>query len=125
MGKIKRAVIIEDDVITAIDLECILHENNINEVRILNSAEKALESVSAFAPHVIFLDIALKGKSTGIDFAVEFRKASNTPIIVMSAYSERQFKSILEKIKPNFFLKKPFDESQVKKYLDRVADLIT
>jgi DNA-binding NtrC family response regulator len=113
-GKI---LIVEDEFIVASDLRIILEKAGYEIAGIASSVTRALEIINLKKPVLVFLDIQLVGKLTGIDLARELAKME-IPFIYVSANSNQ---SILEQAKatrPYGFLVKPFRERDVLVTLD-------
>jgi CheY-like chemotaxis protein len=79
-----KVLIVEDEVIIAWSLRRMLESLESEVVSIAANADKAVEEARAAAPDLILMDIALKGKKTGIDAAMEIRRFSRVPIIFLT-----------------------------------------
>jgi len=108
----KKILIVEDQFIEAHDLQLILEKAGYQIIGIARSVVQALEIIETETPDLVFVDICLKGKETGIDLAKKL-KESHIGFIYLSANSSR---SILEEAKitqPYGFIVKPFREQDV------------
>ena len=81
----KKILIVEDEFIVADDLRLTLEGAGNTVSGIASSVEQARELVRQHKPGMALLDIHLKGKLTGIDFARELRQ-EGIPFIYLSAY---------------------------------------
>ena len=64
-----KGLIVEDELIIAMDLEARLISIDIDVKDIVSDYDSALKSISSNNPDLIFMDINIKGNKTGIDIA--------------------------------------------------------
>ncbi|MFT3796161.1 sigma 54-interacting transcriptional regulator [Flavobacterium sp.] len=110
-GKMK-ILIVEDQFIEANDLQIILKRAGYKVTGIARSFTQALELIEKERPDLVFLDICLQGKETGIDLAKKLNE-NFIGFIYLSANSNR---SVLEEAKmtrPYGFIVKPFKERDI------------
>ncbi len=119
----KEILIVEDEMIIAMDLKMILTNIGYIVFDTIDRGDKVLQSVRESKPDLILMDIALKGKMTGIDVAEELYKLNyDIPIIYTSAEINKER---LNKIKlPNTygFLIKPLREDSIYTTLEIALD---
>jgi DNA-binding NtrC family response regulator len=108
----KKVIIVEDEFIVADDLRLTLEEAGNIVSGIASSVEQARELVRRHKPGMALLDIHLKGKLTGIDFAKELRQ-EGIPFIYLSAYSNQAILESAKATQPYGFLVKPFRDKDV------------
>jgi DNA-binding NtrC family response regulator len=113
----KKVIIVEDEFIVADDLRLTLEEAGNMVCGIASSVEQARELVRRHNPGMALLDIHLKGKLTGIDFANELRLLE-IPFIYLSAYSNQAILEAAKATQPYGFLVKPFRDKDVLVALD-------
>ncbi len=106
-------VILEDNPITAQDLKEILIENDINVLQTFYAAEDALNNASNLQADIWLVDIKLKGQMTGIEFASQIGEFSKSPIIFLTANSDKNTVEEAISTGPASFLTKPFDDKDV------------
>jgi DNA-binding response OmpR family regulator len=83
------------------------------EVLVACDAKEGLELYEKFSPDIIITDIKMPG-TNGLEFCKRVRKRDGkTPIIVMSAYSDREY--LLQAVELNLikYLIKPVDEKSL------------
>lgn len=105
-----RILIVEDETIIAKDIEVTLRNLGYFVVDKAKRGEEAVEKAEEFSPHLVLMDIRLKGEMSGIDAANEIRKRMNVPIVYLTAHSD---KKTLEQAKisdPFGYIVKPFVE---------------
>jgi DNA-binding NtrC family response regulator len=108
----KKVIIVEDEFIVADDLRLTLEAAGNVVSGIASSVEQARELVKRHKPGMALLDIHLKGKLTGIDFAKELRQ-EGIPFIYLSAYSNQAILEAAKATQPYGFLVKPFRDKDV------------
>lgn len=82
----KRLLIVEDEVILALELERSL-SSNYNVVKKFRTGEQAVEFADS-SIDIILMDIQLAGEIDGIDAAKLIQDKYRTPIIFMTAYDK-------------------------------------
>ncbi len=105
-----RVLIVEDDVLIALDISDCLSTEDYVITDIVHSHDDALRSMEKEQPDIAILDINLEGKLDGIKLGEVITQEYNFPFIYLTAYAN---KSILEKAKatrPMGYLVKPFNE---------------
>lgn len=108
-GKI---LIVEDEFIVASDLRIILEKAGKQICGIASSVTRALEIIALKKPALVFVDIQLVGKLTGIDLAKQLQ-TMQIPFIYVSANSNQDILEQAKLTKPYGFLVKPFREKDV------------
>lgn len=69
-----RILIVEDEAVTAADLQASVQGLGFESVGVVNSGSKAVQAVRKASPDVVLMDIGLKGAMDGIAAAKEIRK---------------------------------------------------
>jgi two-component system cell cycle sensor histidine kinase/response regulator CckA len=118
-----RIMIVENDRVTARDLEATLRRRGFVVTGIAYSAHQALDLLQEDKPDLVLLDIQLdEDGGDGIDLACQLREAHGIPSIFITGYSEE---SILERAKradPAAFIRKPFSDSELVVCLESVVE---
>jgi len=101
----KNVLVVEDDIIVAMDLELILKSWNYN-VKIVSSGEEAVKESFENKPDLILMDINLNGMN-GIEAAKKIRKLS-IPIIYISGSN---YQNLLKTVETSMhaYISKPFE----------------
>jgi DNA-binding response OmpR family regulator len=81
-------------------------------VIVARDGRAALASARANRPDLIILDLGLP-QLDGLDFTREFRKTSNTPIIMLTARSEESDKLVGLELGADDYVTKPFSPKEV------------
>jgi len=110
----KEIFIIEDEIVVAKDIECILStEKQFKVIDIATNYEMAKKKLRMAKPDLILCDINLKGPKTGIDLMDEVMQQYNTPFIFITAYSDVETLEKAGKLRPHNYITKPFNEKQL------------
>jgi len=118
-------VIVEDDPLFALEVEMMLSDLGYTKVSIFSNAEDAKKYINKSKPDLLLLDVYLKGKMNGIDFAEEIISLA-IPCIFFTAYQDKALYERAKKLKPHAYLIKPFDiislQSAVESSLQPLVD---
>lgn len=116
----KRILIVEDEVITALDIKKSLISLGVESVSIVDKGKDAILKVNEFKPDLILMDIVLKGKMDGIEAAGEIHKQSDVPIVYLTAYSSDKIFERAMSTEPYGFIVKPVDFYELKCTLETI-----
>src|ERR1700712_3575219 len=113
----KKILIVEDEFIVANDLRMTLEKAGYTIDGIAASFKEAAGLVDLYQPDLVLLDIHLKGKQTGIEFADLLQKR-NIAFVYLSANSDQQILEAAKATEPYGFLVKPYREKDLLVALD-------
>ena len=100
-----KILIVEDEVLVAEDTADDLRKDGFEVTDISVSAEEALKSLEEKLPHVILMDINIKGEMDGIELATKINESHNIPIIYLTSNTSSQFVNrALETMPHAFFI---------------------
>ncbi len=109
MQKVK-ILIVEDELILAMDLEMRLQSKNFNSIKIVTNGEQAIKSAKSFQPNVILMDIMLPGVMNGIDAAKQILTFNHIPIIYITGNDHLKENAKLLATNPIAILGKPLSD---------------
>ncbi len=109
-----RVLIVEDEFITAMDLQTQLEDLGYLVNGRVQSAEEALSLVRSQPFDLILMDIMLRGEKTGIEAASEIRSEFRTPVIYLTATTAPQLLAQAKTSEPFGFLMKPFQKNELR-----------
>ncbi|OPY39317.1 MAG: two-component response regulator [Methanoregula sp. PtaU1.Bin051] len=118
MTKKTRVLVVEDEAITAVDIQTSLIGLGYDVPEIVMTEAAAVQKAEELKPDIILMDIMLAGPMTGIEAAEEIRKRLRIPVIYLTAFAND---AILEKAKitePYGYVLKPFSESEVRSNIE-------
>ena len=104
------ALIVEDQAVTARDLQDIVTHLGYSVCGTAASFDEALAIADAKNPDIAILDIRLKGQLTGLDVAERLRETHDVPIIMLTSQSDANSVGRARKLRVNGYIIKPFTE---------------
>ncbi len=108
-----KVLIIEDNPITAQDLSEIISDQGMTVCAIAKTKAEAKEAMKRTEPDILLVDINLKDGEDGVDFVEEVSIVNRTPVIYLTANSDKATVDRAFKTKPASFLTKPYDDKDV------------
>lgn len=112
VGYMAKILIVEDQIITAMDMQMKLEDAGYEISALISFGEDVAMSVKSLKPDVVLLDIGLAGKMTGIE-AAESIAEYNLPIIFLTAFTDKNSMILAEKINPSGFIAKPIIDNKL------------
>jgi len=110
----EQILIVEDEGLVAEDIKAHLEENGWQVPAIVPTGEQALELLESKHIDLVLMDIVLTGERDGIDTAAIIKEIHQTPVIYLTAYTDREKVERARKTDPYGYLVKPFDERELK-----------
>lgn len=110
----EKILIVEDEGLVAEDIKAHLVESGWDVVAIVPSGEQALELMDGIEVDLVMMDIVLTGVMDGIDTAAFIQEKYQTPVIFLTAYTDREKVDRAQLTDPYGYLIKPFDERELK-----------
>ena len=114
MNKKYRILVVEDENLTALEIQSKLNLWGYEVADTVSSGEDAVQRALELKPDLILMDIVLKGDITGIDAAKTIKESINIPIIYLTAYSNDETFQDAKITRPDAYLIKPFEEKELK-----------
>ena len=108
-----RILIVEDEVITAKDIEISLSELGFDVCAIALSGEDALVRVEQELPDLVLMDIQLKGRMDGTEAARMIRDKYHTPVVFLTAHADPVTFHKAKISGPFGYLVKPFENREL------------
>lgn len=108
-----KVLIVEDELLIAENHKDNLQSFGFQQIKIAYSAQEAFILLETFQPDLILLDVRLKVKTEGIDFAKALQKSQPIPVIYLTAHSDQAILDEILKTKPAAFLSKPVRKSEL------------
>lgn len=109
-----RILIVEDQGVTAEHLKLCLTGFGYETECIVSTAEEAIERAEQLQPDLILMDIMLHGAMDGIEAAEKIHSLQDTPIVYLTAYSDRQVLERAKLTEPFGYLLKPFKAEELR-----------
>ena len=109
MQRERKILIVEDEMIIAIDIQNTLHYLGYRQTVIAQSGEAALILVTRDTPDLVLMDIGLGGTIDGIDTAEQIRKSKpELPVLFLTSYSNTKIRERTSIFPRSGYLLKPF-----------------
>lgn len=109
----KKILIVEDELIIAVDIKDILQSNGYEVVGIAKSYDEALPKLANTIPDIILLDIKIKGSKDGIELANHINLNYSTPFVFITSHADPKTLEKAKKARPYGYLLKPFEDKDV------------
>jgi CheY-like chemotaxis protein len=107
-----RVLIIEDEMVIALDLESLVTELGHSVVGIATTCADAVDIAHQRRPDLILADIQLADGSSGVDAANQILGDTKIPVIFITAFPECLLTG--ERPEPTFLIQKPFSRDTLK-----------
>jgi DNA-binding LytR/AlgR family response regulator len=109
-----KVLIVEDEAITAMDIEVRLKRMGFRVVGQIHKPDGVIAEIKHKNPDLVLLDINLKGKEEGIDLAEEIDMTFNVPVVFLTAFGDDStFKKAMATC-PYGYVTKPFKDKDLK-----------
>ena len=115
-------LIVEDDMIIAANLSIQLTSLGYEVTGILPRGEEAIVHVRENRPHILLMDINLKGELSGIETAKAIKKNNNISIIYLTANSDDATFNKAKETHPKAFITKPFNKLSLQRTIALVVE---
>ena len=112
-----KTLVVEDNFSFALELEIILKKIGYNIINTVDNSGDALVEIMGSKPEIIFMDIDIKGKLTGLEIAQKISHL-NIPIVFITSFADDEHYSIGSKVPNSTYLTKPADEFTIRSAVD-------
>ncbi len=113
-----KVLIVEDDVIVALDLQGMVTRLGYDVVAIVDSGQTAITAAQRFRPDIILLDLILVGPLDGIDVAREIHKTFDVPVVFCTSSTDLSMLVRAKEISYAGYLLKPINPDSLSTTLD-------
>lgn len=101
-------MIVEDELVVALDLRHRLNEMGYDVVAVVPSGEEAVEGVTAASPDLVLMDIKLSGEMDGVEAARRIQERLAVPIVFATAFADEATTRRVTAVAPHGYVVKPF-----------------
>jgi len=112
MNTKKKILIVEDEILIAIDIKRILEEEDYNVLDIIGSGKEAIDKAIELKPDLILMDILLNDDVSGID-AASVIQYHHIPVIYISSLNYQQISKELIESGSYGYIVKPFNKDEL------------
>jgi cellulose synthase/poly-beta-1,6-N-acetylglucosamine synthase-like glycosyltransferase/CheY-like chemotaxis protein len=110
-------VIVEDEMITAIELKDKLLKTGFTVPAIVTSGEEAINTVAEIRPDLVLMDIVLQGDMDGIEAASRI-SSLDIPVVFLTAYSDDATLQRAKSTSPYGYIIKPYPDKELQLTLE-------
>lgn len=110
----ERILIVEDEQITAADIDDILRHLGYSVSGIVSSGNEAVKKAEETRPDLILMDIRIKGDMDGVEAAREIRRRFDIPVIYLTAHADSETLARAKLAEPLGYVVKPFQEAELR-----------
>ena len=115
---IPRIILVEDEIIVAMDIEQRLEMLGYDVVAHATSGEEALRYVDSKNPDLILMDIKLSGEMDGIETTAKIREVQDIPIIYLTAFADENTLQRARLTEAYGYLIKPFEDRELRSTIE-------
>ena len=108
-----RILIVENEAITALDLEETLSDAGYFIAGVAASAREALELAQSNPPDLALLDIGIAGPVDGVDLANALQESFVLAHVFLTGHNEPETRARADRTNPLGYIVKPFEDSQL------------
>ena len=109
-----RIMIVEDEIIIAVDLKVHLSQIGYEICALVNSGENAIEAAGSLSPDLVLMDIVLVGEMDGIEAAEAIRSSYNIPVIFLTSHADEGRLHRAKQTLPFGYVLKPFRTGELR-----------
>ena len=110
----EKILVIEDENITALEIQTKLESWGYDVVGLAGSGEDAIRIANEKGIDLILADIVLRGDMDGIDAVERISQRFDVPIIYLTAHADGDTFERAKQTKPSGYCIKPFDDTELK-----------
>lgn len=109
-----KVFVVEDESLVAMDLEERLTKMGYVVCGVADSGEEALAAITSMPVDLVLMDIHLRDGVDGVDVASALRRASNVPVVFVTAHADETTLRRAGQAEPFGYVLKPFDERELR-----------
>ena len=110
-------LIVDDDLLICDYLKTAIEDLGYDVCGCVSTAEEAVQWAQRHRPHLILMDVRLRGRRDGIDAALEIREKQGTPIVFITGSNEPETLARINTQNPAAVLIKPIMWEQLERVL--------
>ena len=113
-----RILLVEDEVIIALDMQYKLEQSGYGVCKHEVCGEDAIATAREMNPDLVLMDIRLSGDCDGIEAALSIKKYINCPVVFITGYDNTSVRKRVKQIPASYYLNKPFKIEELKPIVD-------
>lgn len=115
-----KILVVEDELIIAADISARLTRLGYEVVGQADHAEEAIRLAGERAPHIVLMDIQLRGNADGVMAAHQIRQRFRIPVVYLTAHADEVIFQRAKFAEPFGYILKPFEESELRTAIEIV-----
>lgn len=123
MSEKPSVMIVEDEVLIAMDINECLVERGYKVPAICKRGSEAVLKAAEFKPDAILMDIMLEGTMDGIEAAAEILKLIDVPIIFLTANQDKKTMESAKRIIDYGYIVKPYNDDEIIEIIEKAISL--
>ncbi len=108
-----KILVVEDEAIIAMDIQSILRKIGFTDSEVVFSGEESIQKVASGKPHLVLMDIKLKGNLDGIQAAKQIFYEYNVPVVYITAFGDENTIKRANGMARFGYITKPFEEGEL------------
>jgi CheY-like chemotaxis protein len=108
-----KILVVEDEAIIAMDIQTILRKIGFADSEVVFSGEESIQKVALRRPHLVLMDIKLKGNLDGIQAARQIFYQYNVPVVYITAFGDESTLKRANGTARFGYITKPFEEGEL------------
>ena len=108
-----KVLIVEDEVLVAEEIAADLEDYGFLVTDIAISSRECLDAIEKNRPHIILMDINIKGEKDGIETSSVIKKEHNIPIVYLTANTDKNTITRALETLPSAFISKPYHKKDL------------
>jgi PAS domain S-box-containing protein len=109
----KQILVVEDEMITGMDIQNRLKNLGYNVPVVVSSGSEAIKKVKENNPDLVLMDINLNGEMDGVEASSKIHSFSDIPVIYLTAYSDDNTLERAKITEPYAYIVKPFKDREL------------
>src|SRR5207247_501780 len=109
-----RILVVEDERITAMSLQCQLRALGYDVPALATSGPDAIRKAEETCPNLVLMDIRLDRGMDGVEAARQIRSRFGIPVIYLTAYSNQDILERAKVTEPYGYVLKPYEERELR-----------
>jgi len=114
-----KILVVEDEAIIAMDIQGILKKMGYVDSEVVFSGEESVEKVAARRPHLVLMDIKLRGQLDGIQAAKHIFYEYHVPVVYITAFGDENTIKRANGSGRFGYVTKPFEEADLKSAIQK------
>ncbi len=107
--EVVKVLVVEDEEITALDIQSRLQELGYDVPETVNSGEEAISLAKKIKPNLVLMDMHLKGKMDGAMAASTISVQEHIPVVFLTAFNDEETFNRAKLSSPYGYVTKPFE----------------